>query len=121
MTATVDCEAETLSPAPTAPPDQGTAFVPVSVAAAFSAVLTACGGGGDSTPAPAPAPAPAPSPAPAAPTAAEASRFLAQASMGASRAQIVNGEQVQPSTVHRPITLPLPVVKSSDDARFRGP
>jgi len=48
--------------------------------------LAACGGGGDSA-APAPSPAPAPPPA-TPPSAAEAARFLAQASMGATREQI---------------------------------
>ncbi len=56
-----------------------------AAAAIASAALAACGGGGDSG-----APAPAPAPAPAAPTAAEGSRFLAQASMGASRAEIAS-------------------------------
>jgi len=88
MTTMADCEVEAAAPAPTAPPSPGITLAPASVAAAFSAVLAACGGGGESAPAPAPAPGPAPAPAPAAPTAAEASRFLAQASMGATRAQI---------------------------------
>jgi uncharacterized protein (DUF1800 family) len=56
-------------------------------AATLAASLAACGGGGGATPAPAPEPPPPP---PAAPTEAEASRFLAQASMGASRAQIAS-------------------------------
>ena len=55
-------------------------------AATLAASLAACGGGGGS--APSPAPEPPPPPPPAAPTEAEASRFLAQASMGASRAEI---------------------------------
>jgi len=54
-------------------------------AAALAASLAACGGGGGASPAPVPPPPPPP---PAAPTEAEASRFLAQASMGASRAEI---------------------------------
>ena len=57
-------------------------------AATLAASLAACGGGGGSSPAP--APEPPPPPPPAAPTEAEASRFLAQASMGASRAQIAS-------------------------------
>jgi uncharacterized protein (DUF1800 family) len=49
---------------------------------ALSAAVAACGGGsGDSAPTP-------PPPTPAAITAAQASRFLAQASMGASRSEI---------------------------------
>ncbi|MES2758180.1 MAG: DUF1800 domain-containing protein [Pseudomonadota bacterium] len=56
------------------------------------ALLTACGGGGGA-PAPAPTPSPAPSPVPTPPpaeaiTPVQASRFLAQASMGATREQI---------------------------------
>ena len=88
MPATADCEVEAAAPAPTPPPNHGTVFVPASVTAAFSAALAACGGGGDSATPPAPSPAPPPAPAPAAPSAVEASRFLAQASMGANRAQI---------------------------------
>ena len=61
--------------------------------------VAACGGGGDSStgvaaPAPAPTPAPAPVPAPPAPSASEASRFLAQASMGASHADIAHVQAV---------------------------
>ena len=59
-------------------------------AATLAAALAACGGGGGASPAPAPEPPPPPPPPPAAPTEAEASRFLAQASMGASRAQIAS-------------------------------
>ena len=62
-------------------------------AVSLAASLTACGGGGGAAPAPTPAPpppAPAPAPTPAAPTEAEASRFLAQASMGANRTEIAN-------------------------------
>lgn len=55
-------------------------------AAALAASLAACGGG---SPSPAPVPPPPPPP-PAAPTEAEAARFLAQASMGASRTQIAS-------------------------------
>ena len=51
-------------------------------APSLAASLVACGGGGGD------APAPPPVTPPLAPTAAQASRFLAQASMGASRAQI---------------------------------
>ncbi|WP_229458737.1 DUF1800 domain-containing protein [Massilia glaciei] len=55
---------------------------------AAAALLSACGGGGGGgAPAPAP-PAPTPPPPPVMPTAVEASRFLAQASMGATREQI---------------------------------
>jgi uncharacterized protein (DUF1800 family) len=57
--------------------------------AALSAALAACGGGGGDTPAPAPAPGPAPV---AAPTRTQAARFLAQASLSSSAAEI---ERVQ--------------------------
>ena len=74
-----------LSPPPAPAPRQH----PSTRAALGLAVsLAACGGGGGDSPAPAPAPPPSPAQPPAPPTAAEASRFLAQASMGASRVQI---------------------------------
>ena len=61
---------------------------PAALAAAtLAASLAACGGGGG---APSPAPVPPPPPPPAAPTEAQASRFLAQASMGANRTEIAN-------------------------------
>ena len=82
MTAIADCDVEAPAPAPSAPPTQSIGLAPTSATVALSAALAACGSGGGS------APAPAPAPAPAGPTDAEASRFLAQASMGASRAQI---------------------------------
>ena len=68
---------------------------PTPIAAAIaSAILAACGGGGGSSSgAPAPAPPPAPPP-PAAPSASEASRFLAQASMGVTRADIAHVQAV---------------------------
>ncbi|MEO8058605.1 MAG: DUF1800 domain-containing protein [Burkholderiales bacterium] len=78
MTTTADLEVQPTTPAPGTPSGP----LPASVVAAFASALAACGGGSDGSTAPAPAPAPAP------PTAAEASRFLAQASMGANRAQI---------------------------------
>ncbi|MBB5206018.1 uncharacterized protein (DUF1800 family) [Inhella inkyongensis] len=53
-----------------------------------SALLSACGGGGGDSPAPTPAPPPPPPPPPAPPTAAQAARFLAQASFSASAAEI---------------------------------
>jgi uncharacterized protein (DUF1800 family) len=89
-------KAATAARRPPTPPTQGApradpAADPTaasSAALALAASLAACGGGGDA----APAPAPGPPPPPAAPTAAQASRFLAQASMGANRAQI---ERVQ--------------------------
>ena len=76
-------------PAPVfaAPPAMDT--IKALAAATLAASLAACGGGGGSSPAPAPVPTPPPPP-PAAPTEAEASRFLAQASMGATRAEIAS-------------------------------
>ena len=87
----------TIEPAPAPPANPAiTPSLGVAFAALASAGLAACGGGGDSTgvAAPAPAPTPAPAPPPAAPTASEASRFLAQASMGASRADIARVQAI---------------------------
>ncbi len=65
---------------------------PLGASAAPSAALlalAACGGGGGSTPTPAPAPPPTSGPPPPVlPTALEASRFLGQATMGATRSEI---------------------------------
>jgi uncharacterized protein (DUF1800 family) len=58
-------------------------------AATLAASLAACGGGGGASPSPAPEPPPPPPP-PVAPTEAQAARFLAQASMGANRAEIAS-------------------------------
>ncbi len=58
-----------------------------TVALLSGALLAACGGGGGS-PTPTPVPTPLPPPPPVMPTAAEASRFLAQATMGTTRADI---------------------------------
>ena len=83
--------ARTLLPAPAPMPLRGATAL---AAASLVASLEACGGGGSDAPAPsqspAPGPTPTPAPPPAAPTAAEAARWLAQASMGASRAQIAS-------------------------------
>jgi uncharacterized protein (DUF1800 family) len=60
-----------------------------ALGAAFAgALLSACGGGASSTPTPTPVPPVVPAPVPATPTPAQASRFLAQASMGATREHI---------------------------------
>ena len=76
---------------------------PLPLTAAWSALvaasLAACGGGGAAdggapSPSPAPAPVPAPAPPPPSITAADASRFLAQASLGATRAQIARVQVV---------------------------
>ncbi|RJG15043.1 DUF1800 domain-containing protein [Massilia cavernae] len=71
-----------------------------TLAVAVPALLLAACGGGSGAPAPSPAPAPAPGPAPvpppvpSGPSAVEASRFLAQASMGATREQIARVQAV---------------------------
>ncbi len=83
MTAETACDLDTQ---PTllahAPPPSGAAATVGALA--LAAGLAACGGGGGgSDPL-----SPPPNPPPVAPTAAQASRFLAQASMGASRGQI---------------------------------
>ena len=75
-----------MSPALPAAPKEALHAAPLTGALALAASLAACGGGGGGDAA-APAPAPPPPP-PVAPTAAEAARFLAQASMGANRVQI---------------------------------
>ena len=74
-----------LSPAPT------TAAASLAAVASLMA-LAACGGGGGDAAAPAPGPAPAPAPPP--PSGTDAARFLAQASMGASRAQIARVQAI---------------------------
>ena len=81
---------EALRPVPvrSEPPAPVYASPAALVATALAASLAACGGGGGA-PSPTPGPPPPPPP-PAAPTEAEASRFLAQASMGASRGEIAN-------------------------------
>ena len=76
---------------PPAPVFSVTPALSALTAATLAASLAACGGGGGSSPAPSPVPTPPPPPPPpAAPTEAEASRFLAQASMGANRAEIAS-------------------------------
>ena len=61
---------------------------------AGSAALSACGGGGDSTPAPTPPPAP---PAPGPLSREQASRFLSQASLSSSAADIAQVQKLGPS------------------------
>lgn len=89
----------TICPAPEAPGKTDDAAAPpsgvlrhdgIAASVLLSAALAACGGGGggDGGGAGSAPPPPAPAPAPAAITATAASRFLAQASLGASRAQI---------------------------------
>ncbi|MBC7392312.1 MAG: DUF1800 domain-containing protein [Variovorax sp.] len=83
---TTDLEAPIASPPPAPAPLRSTAIL---AALGLAASLEACGGGGGSD-SPAPSPASTLAPPPVAPTAVEASRFLAQASLGASRAQIAS-------------------------------
>lgn len=61
-----------------------------------AALLTACGGGGGGSTLPPPVinPPPVPPPPPATPTAVQASRFLVQASMGATREQIARVQAI---------------------------
>ena len=71
------------APAPHSP------AVPLIGALALTAELSACGGGGGGTSAAAPPPA-APPPPPAPPTTSEAGRFLTQATLGFTRADITS-------------------------------
>lgn len=74
-------------PLPTGTPARG-AGLPVLALSALA--VTACGGGGDGADTPTGPPSPSPPPPPPAPppTATEAARFLAQATLGASKADI---------------------------------
>lgn len=66
----------------------------VPVAAVLSgALLSACGGGGSDSPGGTPTPTPTPPPA-TPPTAVQASRFLSQASMGATKEQIARVQNI---------------------------
>ena len=99
---TCDTEADAPLRATTTPSAVGSRLAPAPVAALaalFGATLAACGGGGSSAPAPTPSPPTAapPAPAQALPTAAEASRFLGQASMGANRMQIARVQALGPA------------------------
>ncbi|HEY8977318.1 MAG TPA: DUF1800 family protein, partial [Burkholderiaceae bacterium] len=91
---TVDLEQDLRAPAPRgdAPAPALSTLCAPGAATFAAATLAACGGGGSSpTPSPSPSPEPPPPPPPPpAPTEAEAARFLAQASMGASRAEIAS-------------------------------
>lgn len=73
------------------PVDHGSRFqsLPITITAATVAplILEACSGGGGGTVAPSPPPPPPPSPSV---TTTQASRFLAQATMGATKADITN-------------------------------
>ncbi len=105
--------ASTEPSASTEPPALPATAILTSVAAA---TLAACGGGGGSasaTPPPAPPPGPPPGPPPSSSvTAAEAARFLAQASFGATDASIdevvargyagwIEDQFARPQTLHR--------------------
>ncbi len=74
---------------PPAPAFSANPALAALTAATLAASLAACGGGSAPAPSPVPTPPPPPPP-PVAPTEAEASRFLAQASMGASRTEIAS-------------------------------
>ena len=78
MDAEVITTTDAVDPAPN-PESSFAGIVPLVAAAGVAASLAACGGGGGGD---------SPAASVATPTAAEASRFLAQASIGASRAQI---------------------------------
>ena len=80
-----EASSELDAPRVTAPPPTP---APTLAGLSLVASLAACGGGGADSAAPSPAPPPTPSPTPAPPTAAAAARFLAQAAMGANRAQL---------------------------------
>jgi uncharacterized protein (DUF1800 family) len=102
------------------------AALPAALAAA-SAALAACGGGGEAAHATAPV-APAPPPAAATPTDAQASRFLGQASLGATRAQITRVKAIgYESWLEEQFATPADtsrwdwlVSKGYDGADFRG-
>ena len=88
MSVETACDLELPATALASNPPEPPRLAALSAAFATAASLAACGGGGGGeSPAPAPPPPPPPPPS-VAPTAVEASRLLAQASMGANRAQI---------------------------------
>ena len=69
--------------------------VDIASLAALSAAVAACGGGGgDAAPTPAPPPPPPAPPPPPPVSAAQASRFLAQASMGATKTEIARVQSI---------------------------
>ena len=82
-------QATALEQAPGPRPSPAPLPAGLAAAALLSASLAACGGGGNSDAAPAPTPSP-----PAGPIGTEASRFLAQASLGADRTQIARVQAI---------------------------
>jgi uncharacterized protein (DUF1800 family) len=89
----IESTTESLRERDTAVPARGLAAI------VGGALVSACGGGGGASPAPTPSPSPTPAPTPVPPpaetiTPAQASRFLAQASMGATREQIARVQAV---------------------------
>ena len=81
-------QSPTTSTMPVAPaPEPGSPLGGLALSALALSQLGGCGGGGGGSPAPAPTPAPAPPPSPN-PSAAEAGRFLSQATLGYSRADL---------------------------------
>ena len=91
MNSTIDhaTEADTVLPATPASDDATVVSAHTASVVAVAALLAACGGGGGGD---TPAPGPAPPPVAATPTRAQAARFLAQASLASSAAEI---ERVQ--------------------------
>ena len=82
---------------PAARPQLSASALTWAAAAGLTASLSACGGGGGGSPSPAPTPAPvpapgptpAPPPPPTSPTLAEAARFLSQATLGGTKADVL--------------------------------
>ena len=96
----IDVDAQNGLATTPAPEETRPALAPAAALTALgAATLAACGGGGGSAAAPTPSPPTAapPPPTPVLPTAAEASRFLGQASMGANRAQIARVQAIGPA------------------------
>ena len=80
-------EEQLLSPETETATTEVVATPPHLAALGVTLTLAACGGGGGGTPAPSPSPSPSP-PAPALPSRLQAARFLTQATMGSSRANV---------------------------------
>lgn len=92
MDITAEHEIETAPATPA--PEAGGTLVAAIAAIAASAALAACGGGGGDSSSPGSGDGGGTNPPPTPPSAAEASRFLAQASMGASRAGIARVQAI---------------------------
>ena len=96
MNPTETCDTDVATDTVGEPPTRAGPAAPVAALTVLAtATLAACGGGGSSeAPATLPSSPPASPPAEAQPTAAEASRFLAQASMGANRTHIARVQAI---------------------------